>query len=175
MTDIASLPFSQSTYHKLSIKSSPIIPRISSRRTPGCMSLPYSDARYASRRRSDPAPEEMRAMGSSRIAILIDDESQRKRFAEHAGAGARLHEASGGDELTRLAAARSLDVVIVGVLNRNDEFLASTLRELGRTAPEIAIVGVFEPSRPLLDEAADLAREIPGMGFSAAPALGSII
>lgn len=108
-------------------------------------------------------------MGSSRIAIVFDDESQHKRFAAHTGAGARVHEVSGGDELTRLAAARALDVVIAGVLNRNDEFLALALRELGRSAPEIVLVGVFEPSRPSLDEAADLAREVPTMGFACRP------
>jgi hypothetical protein len=105
-------------------------------------------------------------MESSRIAIVFDDESQRRRFAAHFGASARVREVSGGDELTRLASARALDVVIAGVLNRNDEFLALALRELGRSAPEITIVGVFEPSRPSLDEAADLAREVPRMGLS---------
>jgi hypothetical protein len=108
-------------------------------------------------------------MGSSRIAIVFDDESQRRRFAAHFGAEARVHQVSGGDELTRLAAAGALDVVIAGVLNRNDEFLSLALRALGRTAPEITIVGVFEPSRPSLDEAADLAREVPAMGFARRP------
>lgn len=108
-------------------------------------------------------------MGSSRIAIVIDDETQRRRFVAHIGANARLHEVSGGDELTRLAAARSLDVIIAGVLNRNDQFLTQALRELGRTASDIALVGVFEPSRPSLDEAADLAREVPAMGFVCRP------
>src|SRR5688572_4342976 len=102
----------------------------------------------------------MRAMGSSRIAIVIDDETQRRRFVAHIGTNARVHEASDSDELTRLAASRSLDGIIAGVLNRNDQFLAHSLRELGRTAPDITLVGVFEPSRPSLDEAADLAREV---------------
>jgi len=108
-------------------------------------------------------------MGPSRIAIVFDDERQRKRFAAQAGGGARLHEVSGGDGLIKLAAARAVDVVIVGVLNRNDEFLALALQDLDRRAPEIALVGVFELSRPSLDEAADLAREVPRMGFACRP------
>ncbi len=112
----------------------------------------------------------MRAMGSSpRIAIVIDDELQRKRFAEHVGPGARVYSVPGGDELVKLAAARAIDVAVVGVLNHNDEFLSSALRELSRAVPEVAIVGVFEPSRPSLDEAADLGREIPTMGFVRRP------
>jgi hypothetical protein len=111
----------------------------------------------------------MRAMGSSRIALVVDDESQRRRVAEHIGGSGRIHELSGGDELVKLAAARALDVVVAGVLHRNDPFISSALRELGRTAPEIALVGLFEPSRPSLDEAADLARELPRMGFVCRP------
>jgi hypothetical protein len=106
---------------------------------------------------------------SGRIAFVIDDETQRRRFADQLGAGARIYEISGGDELRSLARARAIDVVIAGVLNRNDEFLPSALRELGQAAPGIVIVGVFEPSRPSLDEAADLAREIPAMGFVCRP------
>src|SRR4051794_19173421 len=108
-------------------------------------------------------------MGSSRIAVVIDDESQRRRFTAAMGGEAWIHEVAGGDELARLAAGRGIDVVVAGVLNRNDPFLASALGELGRAAPEIVIVGVFEPSRPSLDEAADLAREIPSMGFVTRP------
>ena len=109
-------------------------------------------------------------MASSwRIAIVMDDESQRRRFAAHIGPGARVHEVSGGDELRRLAAAHAVDLVIAGVLNRNDAFLPSWLHELSRTAPGIVMVGVFEPSRPSLDEAADLARQIPAMAFACRP------
>jgi len=104
-----------------------------------------------------------------RIAIVMDDERQRRRFGAPLGPSARVHELSGGDELRTLAAARAIDIVIAGVLNRNDEFLALALRELNRTAPELVMVGVFEPSRPSLDEAADLAREIPAMGFACRP------
>jgi hypothetical protein len=103
---------------------------------------------------------------SLRIAIAIDDESQRKRFAAHLGPGVRIQEVSGGDELRSLAAARAVDVAVAGVLNSNDEFLPSALREMSRTAPEVMIVGVFEVSRPSLDEATELAREIPAMGFA---------
>jgi hypothetical protein len=80
-----------------------------------------------------------------------------------------VHEVAGGDELRRLVAVHAIDIVIAGVLNRNDEFLPSTLAELSRTAPELVMVGIFEPSRPSLDEAADLAREIPAMGFACRP------
>lgn len=112
----------------------------------------------------------MRAMASSwRVAIVMDDEQQRRRFAALITPGARVHEVSGGSELRRLAAARSIDLVIAGVLNRNDEFMPAVLRELGRSAPHVAMVGVFEPSRPSLDEAADLARENPLMGFVCRP------
>lgn len=112
----------------------------------------------------------MRAMASSlRVAIVIDDEPQRKRFVAHIHSGARVYEMPGGAELLRLAAARAVDLVIAGVLHQNDEFLPAALRELARTAPDIAMVGVFEPSRPSLDEAADLAREIPFMGFVSRP------
>jgi hypothetical protein len=106
---------------------------------------------------------------SGRIAFVIDDETQRRRFAAQIGAGARVYEVSGGAELRSLVRARAIDVVIAGVLNRNDEFLPSTLRELCERAPELVIVGLFEPSRPSLDEAADLAREIPMMGFACRP------
>ena len=108
----------------------------------------------------------MRAMGSSpRIALVFDDELQRRHFAEHIGPGARLYHVPGGDELVKLAAAGAIDVAVVGVLNRADQFLPSALRELRTVAPQVAIVGVFESSRPSLDEAADMAREIPAMGF----------
>jgi hypothetical protein len=108
-------------------------------------------------------------MGSLRIAIVVDDDAQRKRFAPHIGSGGRLQEVSSGEELMRLVATRALDVVIAGVLHRNDEFLALALRELARSTSEMTIVGVFEPSRPSLDEAADLAREVPRMGFACRP------
>jgi hypothetical protein len=108
-------------------------------------------------------------MASSwRIAIVIDDELQRRRFGAQLGS-ARVREVSGADELRSLARARAIDIVIAGVLNRNDEFLPSVLRELSRTAPELVMIGIFEPSRPSLDEAADLAREIPAMGFASRP------
>jgi len=109
-------------------------------------------------------------MASSwRIAIVIDDDLQRRRFGARLGPSARLHEVPDGDELRRLAAARAIDLVIAGVLNRADEFLPAALREISRQTPEIFMVGVFEPSRPSLDEAADLAREIPVMGFACRP------
>lgn len=112
----------------------------------------------------------MRATASSgQIALVLDDDAQRRRFAAHLGAGARIHEVSSGVELRALAEAASIDVVVAGVLNRTDEFLASELRFLSRTAAGIVLVGVFEPSRPSLDEAADLAREIPAMGFVCRP------
>jgi len=105
----------------------------------------------------------------SRIAIVIDDERQRRRFVAPLGPAVRIHEVSGGDELKKLAAAGAVDVIIAGVLNRHDEFLPSALRDLSRTAPDLGMIGIFEPSRPSLDEAADLAREIPAMGFVSRP------
>jgi len=112
----------------------------------------------------------MRAMGSSpRIALVFDDELQRRRFAEHVGPGTRVYHVPGGDELVKLAAAHTLDVAVVGVLNRTDQLLPSALRELSTIAPEVAIVGVFESSRPSLDEAADMAQELPAMGFVSRP------
>jgi hypothetical protein len=108
----------------------------------------------------------MRAMGSSpRIAIVMDDEAQRRRLASYVAGGARLFFPAGGSELVNLALAGAIDVAVVGVLNRNDYHLPSALRELRRATPEVGIVGVFEPSRPSLDEAADLVREVPGIGF----------
>jgi hypothetical protein len=112
----------------------------------------------------------MRAMGSSpRIALVFDDEPQRRRFAEHVGPRTRVYQVQGGGELVKLAAARALDVAVVGVLHRSDQFLPSALRELSTVAPEVSIVGVFESSRPSLDEAADLARELPAIGFVRGP------
>ena len=112
----------------------------------------------------------MRGMASSGgIALVLDDDTQRRHFAAHIGAGTRIYEVSSGVELKALVESRSVNVVIAGVLNRNDEFLPSELRALSRTAPEIVTVGVFEPTRPSLDEAADLAREIPTMGFVCRP------
>jgi hypothetical protein len=112
----------------------------------------------------------MRAMGSSpRIALVLDDELQRRRFAEHVGPGTRVYHVPGGDELVKLAAASALDVAVVGVLNRSDQFLPSALRQLSTVAPDVAIVGVFEASRPSLDEAADLARELPAIVFVRGP------
>jgi hypothetical protein len=105
-------------------------------------------------------------MGSSpRIALVFDDELQRRHFTEHIASRARVYQLPGGDELVKLAVARALDVAVVGVLNRHDQLLPSALHELSRIAPEVAIVGVFECSRPSLDEAADMAREIPAIGF----------
>ncbi|MGH7526700.1 MAG: PqqD family protein [Gemmatimonadales bacterium] len=112
----------------------------------------------------------MRPKGSSpRIALIFDDELQRRRFAEHVGLGARVYHMPGGDELVKLAEARALDVAVVGVLNRTDHFLPSALRQLSTVAPEVALVGVFEPSQLSLDEAADLARELPAIGFVRRP------
>jgi hypothetical protein len=108
-------------------------------------------------------------MASWRIAIVIDDDLQRKRFSPWLGRPARVYEVADGDGLTKLAAAGAVDVVVAGVLNGNDPFLSSALREIRRTWPELGLVGLFESSRPSLDEAADLAREIPVMGFACRP------
>jgi hypothetical protein len=108
----------------------------------------------------------MRAKGSHpRIALVFDDELERRRFAEHLGPAALVYHVSDGDELVRLATAGALDVAVAGVLNRTADFLPLALRKLGTVASEIAIVGVFEPSQPSLDEAVALARELPAIGF----------
>jgi hypothetical protein len=104
-----------------------------------------------------------------RIAIAIDEDLQRERFGEYLGAEARVFYVPGGDELVKLASARTVEAVVVGVLNRTDPFLPLALRELGRTTLDVAVAGVFEPSAPSLDEAADLARDIPTMGFVLRP------
>jgi hypothetical protein len=112
----------------------------------------------------------MRAMGSSaRIVLVFDDELQRRLFAEHVRPGTQVYHVPGGDDLLKLAAAGALDVAVVGVLNRTDPLLPSALRELSALTPEIAIIGVFESSRPSLDEAADMARELPAIGFVRRP------
>jgi hypothetical protein len=112
----------------------------------------------------------MRPMGSfPRIALVFDDELQRRRFAEHVGSRARVHHVPAGEGLVELAAAGALDVAVAGVLNRTDQFLPSALRALSEVAPGVAIVGVFEPSEPSLDEAVDLARELPAIGFVRRP------
>jgi hypothetical protein len=106
---------------------------------------------------------------SPRIALVFDEEPQRRLFAEHLRSGRQVHHAPGGEELINLARAHALDVAVVGVLNRADNLLPSALRELSRISPEVAIVGVFESSGPSMDEAVDLAREIPTMGFVSRP------
>jgi hypothetical protein len=112
----------------------------------------------------------MRAKGfPPRIALVFDDELEGRRFADHLGPGARVYHVSGGDELVKLAAAGAVDVAVAGVLNRTDDFLPSALRELSAIAPEVAIVGVFEPSQPSLDEAVAMARELPAIGFVRRP------
>jgi hypothetical protein len=112
----------------------------------------------------------MRAMGSfPRIALVFDDASQHRHFAEHIGANARVYPVPGGDELVKLAAANALDVAVVGVLNRADPHLPSALREVSMVAPQVGLVGVFEPNRPSLDEAVDLAQDLPAIGFVSEP------
>jgi hypothetical protein len=102
-----------------------------------------------------------------RIAIAIDEELQRKRFGEYLDAEARVLYVRGGDELVKLASARTIEAIVIGVLNRTDPFLPLAVRELVHAMPEVAVAGVFEPSAPSLDEAADLATDNPTMGFAA--------
>lgn len=112
----------------------------------------------------------MRVSGSApRVALVFDDESQRRRFAERVSAGTRVDHVRGGDELVRLAAAGAVDVVVVGVLNRSDYFLSAALGALGTVAPEVTVVGVFEGTAPSLDEAVALARALPAMVFVRGP------
>jgi hypothetical protein len=106
-----------------------------------------------------------------RIAIGLDEELPRRLFAERVGHGHAVYFAKGGAELRKLALTGGLEVAVVGVLNRHDLFWPAALRELAASAPALALVGVVEPLRPSLDEAAELASEIPGMGFVARPDL----
>ena len=107
--------------------------------------------------------------GPLRVAIVFDDHAQQRRFGEQFGAGARVYYLPGGDELLKLAVAGDIDAAVVGVLNRADDFLPAALQALSRVTPDVAAVGVFEPSLPSLDEAAELARDIPTLAFVRRP------
>jgi hypothetical protein len=112
----------------------------------------------------------MRPMGfPPRIALVFDNELQCHPFVEHLEGRARITAASKGSDLVRLAVAKAIDVAVVGVLHRSDPHLPAALAELSRVAPRIPLVGVVEPSRPSMDEAVDLARELPFIGFVREP------
>lgn len=103
-----------------------------------------------------------------RIAISLDDEVLQRRFAERLGREHSVFLPAGGDALRRLAMAGGLDIAIVRVLS-DELFWPDTLRNLAAAAPALAMVGVIETNRPSLDEAVELAREIPRMGFVSRP------
>jgi hypothetical protein len=103
-----------------------------------------------------------------RIAISLDDEVLRQQFADRLGREHEVWSPRGGDELRRLALTRGLDVAVIGVLS-DDLFWPHTLRALAAGVPALTLIGVVEPVRPSLDEAAVLAREIPGIGFVSRP------
>jgi hypothetical protein len=99
-----------------------------------------------------------------RIAISLDDEVTQRLFAEHVGRRHHVAVVRGSDELRRLVTSGWADAAVVGVLDRHDLLWSSVLRDLGHGVP-LNLVGVFEPTRPSLDETVTLAREIPSMGF----------
>jgi len=103
-----------------------------------------------------------------RVAISLADRPSRELFVR------RLHPEvpvfpSSGDGLLKLAAGGGLDVAVVGVLNPSDVFWPDRLRELAMVAPAVTLIGVVDPIRPSLDEAAAFAREIPSLGFVSRP------
>lgn len=106
-----------------------------------------------------------------RIAIGLDDELPRRLFAERLGRAHAVYFPGGSAELRKLAVAHGLDLAVVGVLNRHDPFWSGALRELAAAAPAVALIGVIEPLRPSLHEAAELAAEVRGMGFVLRPDL----
>jgi hypothetical protein len=112
----------------------------------------------------------MRSQGAApRIGLVFDDEMDQRRFFDHFGPATRVQQVAGCAELVKLGRAGLLDAVIASVLHRHDPFLPEALKELHRSVPDLAIVGVFDSTRPSLDEAVDLARRIPGIGFVRAP------
>jgi hypothetical protein len=104
-----------------------------------------------------------------RVALVFDDEQDRRRFVDHLGPRALVYHGVSGDDLLKHGSAGAIDVAVCGVINRNDHLLPSALRRLSRVAPQIRLVGVCEPSPPSLDEAVELIREIPAMGFVSRP------
>lgn len=103
-----------------------------------------------------------------RIAISIDDELGPRQYAERLGRVHQVRFPSSAAELLRLAANGALDVVVVGVLN-DDPLWPQVLHNLAAADPALALVAVLEPARPSLDEAADLARDLPRLGFVSRP------
>jgi hypothetical protein len=83
----------------------------------------------------------MRAKGSPlRIALVFDDELERRSFAEHLAPGARVYHLLGGDELVRLAAARAVDVAVAGSWCRPTE-LAVVKGRSGSPSPRSSPAG----------------------------------
>ena len=112
----------------------------------------------------------MRALEPAlRVALVFDDERDRRRFVDHLGPQRRVYQIPGGDELLQLGMAGAIDVAVCGVINRTDPLLPSALHHLSLAAPQIAVIGVFEPSPPSLEEAVELLREIPSMSFVSRP------
>ncbi len=107
-----------------------------------------------------------------RVAIALDDEPRRRVFAERAkraGREVRLSYPVDGDELRKMAGERALDAVVFGVLNSADLFWPAALQELAAGQPRLTLIGVVEVLRPSLHEAADIARELPTVGFVSNP------
>lgn len=112
----------------------------------------------------------MRSQGAApRIGLVFDDELDQRRFFDHFSQTARVQQVASSVELVKLGRAGHLDVIVASVLHQYDPFLPEALKELHKSIPDLAMVGVFDSSRPSLDEAVDLARRIPGIGFVRAP------
>jgi hypothetical protein len=103
-----------------------------------------------------------------RVAISLDERT-RALFAGRLGRGDVVHFPANGDELRKLARAGAIDVAVVDLLHPTDVLWADRLRESSVAAPELSFVGVIDPRRPSLHEAAAFAREIPSMGFVSRP------
>jgi hypothetical protein len=103
-----------------------------------------------------------------RVAISLDDELGPRLYAERLGRGHQVQFPSTGVGLHRLAANGALDVAVVGVLS-DDALWPQVLEDLAEAAPALAIVAVLDTSRPSIDEAAELARGVPRVGFVSRP------
>jgi hypothetical protein len=103
-----------------------------------------------------------------RVAISLDERC-RALFAGRLSRGDVLYFPANGDELRKLARAGAIDVAVVDLFHPTDVFWADRLRDVSVAAPELSLVGVIEPRRPSLHEAAAFAREIPSMGFVSRP------
>ncbi|MBA3498243.1 MAG: hypothetical protein H0T86_14165 [Gemmatimonadales bacterium] len=103
-----------------------------------------------------------------RVAISLDERS-RALFAARLDRGDVVYCPANGDQLRRLARAGAIDVAVVDVFHPTDVLWPDRLREVSVAVPQLSIIGVVEPRRPSLHEAAAFAREISSMGFVSRP------